>query len=100
MDIAVVGFGVDLTLDASGTCTAAKVALGAVAERILVVDDAAKALIGTAIDDGAIRNLEQAARAAARPIDDKRGTKEFRVEIAGVLARRATRIAAERARQG
>ena len=42
--------------------------------------------------------LEAAARGACRPIDDKRGTKEFRVKVAGVLARRAALKALERAR--
>ncbi len=100
MDIAVVGAGVDLTLGSDGVCTAAKVALGAVAEKVLVVEDAAAALIGTKVDDAAIEKMEAAARAACRPIDDKRGTKDFRIEVAGVLARRATKIALERARQG
>ena len=43
--------------------------------------------------------LAESARGACRPIDDKRGTKEFRVKVAGVLARRAARTALERARQ-
>ena len=47
MDIAVVGVGVNLTLDDGGTCTAARVALGAVAPTVLLVKDAADALIGT-----------------------------------------------------
>ena len=42
--------------------------------------------------------LEAAARAACRPIDDKRGTIEFRIDVAGVLARRAALIALDRAR--
>jgi aerobic carbon-monoxide dehydrogenase medium subunit len=99
MDIAVVGCGVNLTLDGSGTCTAARVALGAVAARPLLVDDAAKALIGTKLDQGALAKLEAAARAACKPIDDKRGTVEFRVDVAGVLARRTAQIALERARK-
>jgi len=33
------------------------------------------------------------------PIDDKRGTKEYRIKVAGVLARRAAQIALERARK-
>ncbi|MGE3065743.1 MAG: xanthine dehydrogenase family protein subunit M [Hyphomicrobiaceae bacterium] len=99
MDIAVVGCGVNLALDGKGTCTDARVALGAVAERVLRVDAAAKALIGTTVDEGALASLDAAARAACRPIDDKRGTKEFRVKIAGVLARRAALIALERARK-
>ena len=99
MDIAVVGCGICLTLDAKGVCTAARVSLGAVAARPLLVADAAKALIGTKIDDGALQKLDAAAQAACQPIDDKRGTKEYRIKVAGVLARRAAQIALERARK-
>jgi CO/xanthine dehydrogenase FAD-binding subunit len=99
MDIAVVGCGVALTLDGSGTCTAARVSLGAVAARPLLVEDAAKALIGTKVDEPALVKLEAAARAACKPIDDKRGTIEFRIDVAGVLARRTALIALERARK-
>lgn len=99
MDIAVVGAGVDLTLGDDGVCMRAKVALGAVAERIVVVDDAAAALVGTRVDDAALEALAAAARAACRPIDDKRGTIEFRTDVAGVLAKRVTLRALERARK-
>ena len=99
MDIAVVGCGVSLTLDPGGTCTAARVSLGAVAARPLLVEDAAKAIIGTKLDHAALAKLEAAARAACKPIDDKRGTVEFRIDVAGVLARRAALIAQERARK-
>ena len=97
MDIAVVGCGVNLTLDASGTCTAAKVSLGAVAITALVVEDAANAIIGTKLDDAALDKMAAAASAACKPINDKRGTIEFRTDVAGVLARRAALIAKERA---
>jgi len=97
MDIAVVGCGVSLTLDAAGVCTAARLALGAVAERPLLVADAGKALVGSKVDAAALDKLAAAASAACRPIDDKRGTKEFRVKIAGVLARRTAQIALDRA---
>jgi carbon-monoxide dehydrogenase medium subunit len=99
MDIAVAGCGVCLTLDAGGTCTAARVALGAVAPRPLLVPEAARALIGTKVDAAAMEALDAAAQAACRPIDDKRGTKEYRVKVAGVLARRAARTALDRARR-
>ncbi len=99
MDIAVVGAAVNLTLNGDGTCAAARVSLGAVAPTPLLVAEAANALIGTKIDDTAITNLAAAASAACRPIDDKRGTIEYRTKVAGVLARRATTIALERARQ-
>jgi len=97
MDIAVVGAGVSLTLDRNGVCTAARVALGAVAERVILVPDAAKALIGSTVDQAALERLAAAASAACRPIDDKRGTKKFRIKVAGVLARRAVRTALARA---
>ena len=97
MDIAVAGAGICLTLDAKGVCTAARVSLGAIAPTVLLVDKAAKALIGTKVDDDALDALAAACSAAARPIDDKRGTKEFRIHIAGVLARRAAIIALDRA---
>ena len=96
MDIAVVGAGVALTLDAKGVCTDARVALGAVAPTPLLVADAAKALIGTKVDDAALESLAAAASAACNPIDDKRGTVAYRVKVAGVLAKRAASIAYER----
>jgi CO/xanthine dehydrogenase FAD-binding subunit len=99
MDIAVVGVGVNLTLDGGGTCTAARVALGAVAPTVLLVKDAADALVGTRLDEAALEKLARAASAACRPIDDKRGTKEYRIKVAGVLARRTALEAYERARK-
>ena len=98
MDIAVVGAGISLTLDDNGICSDARVALGAVAARALVVGAAAEALIGAAIDDAALDTLARAASAACRPIDDMRGTKDFRIKVAGVMARRAAETALERAR--
>jgi aerobic carbon-monoxide dehydrogenase medium subunit len=99
MDIAVVGAGVCLTLDEQGTCTAARVGLGAVAPRPLLVTDAADALIGTKVEAAALERLAEAASAACRPIDDKRGTKEYRIKVAGVLARRAAEAALSRAKE-
>jgi len=99
MDIAVVGAGVNLTLDDQGVCRQARVALGAVAERALLVTEAAEALIGTEVDAAALERLAAAASKACRPIDDKRGTKEFRIKVAGVMARRAAEIALARARR-
>lgn len=99
MDIAVVGAGVSLTLSADGTCTAARVALGAVGPTAFSVPAAADALVGTSLDEAALERAAAAARDAANPIDDKRGTVTYRRTIAGVLTRRATQIAATRARE-
>lgn len=97
MDIAVVGCAVSLTLDEQGVCTAARVSLGAVAATVLLVPEAAEAIIGTTLDETALESLAAACSAAAKPIDDKRGTVDFRVHVAGVLAKRAALIAKERA---
>ena len=99
MDIAVVGAGIALTLDGKGVCSAARMALGAVAERVLLVPEAAAALVGSEVDEAALGRLAAAASAACRPIDDKRGTKEYRIKVAGVLARRAAERALARARE-
>jgi len=98
MDIAVVGAGVNLSLDASGACTAARVVLGAVAPTAVLVPDAGAALIGSRVDEADLNKMVAAARAACHPIDDKRGTVDYRVKVAGVLAQRACAIALERAR--
>ncbi|MET4805941.1 xanthine dehydrogenase family protein subunit M [Limibacillus sp. MBR-115] len=98
MDIAVVGSGVSLSLDDDGRVASARVALGAVAAQVLLVEEAAAAIIGTSLEAAALEKLAKAASAACRPIDDKRGTKEFRIKVAGVLTRRAALIAYERAR--
>ncbi len=97
MDIAVASAAVNLTLDEAGKITAARVALGAVAPTARLVDAAAKAIVGTKLEDSALDALAAACSAACAPIDDKRGTIEFRTQIAGVLAKRAARIAYSRA---
>jgi carbon-monoxide dehydrogenase medium subunit len=96
MDIAVVGAGVSLVVDAGGICTAARVAIGAVAPTVLLVEDAGAALVGSRLDDAALDQMAEAVRAACKPIDDKRGTVEYRTAMAGVLAKRVVRAALDR----
>lgn len=96
MDIAVVGLAVNLTLE-GGVVKAARVGLGAVAPTVLLVEDAAKALIGSRLDDAAVEAAAAACRAACKPINDKRGTIVYRTKVAGVLLKRVVAIAAARA---
>jgi CO/xanthine dehydrogenase FAD-binding subunit len=98
MDIAVVGAGVGLKTDASGVITAARIGLGAVAARPLLVKAADDALVGSKLDKAAHDKMVAAVRAACKPIDDKRGTIAFRTKVAGVIASRAASIAYDRAR--
>jgi CO/xanthine dehydrogenase FAD-binding subunit len=95
MDIAVVGCGVSLTMKGD-TVADARVGLGAVAPTVLVVDKAAKALIGSKLDDAALEAAAKACSDACKPIDDKRGTIKYRTKIAGVLLKRAAMIARDR----
>jgi len=100
MDIAVVGVGVAVQLDASkSNCTAARISLGAVAPTPLLVADAAAALIGTTLDDAAIAKAATLAQAAAKPISDMRGDADYRRHLVGVLVKRALAIAIDRAKQ-
>jgi carbon-monoxide dehydrogenase medium subunit len=97
MDIAIVGAGVSLALDGDGKITEAHVSLGAVAPTCLLVAAAGEALVGGKLTEAALEKMVAAASAACDPIDDKRGTIDYRTKIAGVLARRAATIAFARA---
>jgi carbon-monoxide dehydrogenase medium subunit len=99
MDIAVVGVGAAVTIDPQDDrCVDARIALGAVGPTPIFAKDAGAALIGKKLDDASIEKAAQAAIAASSPIDDMRGTAEFRRHIVGVLTRRVLAIAIERAR--
>jgi len=99
MDIAVVGVGIHLTLNAENVCSDARVAVGAVAPTVLLVEESAAALVGTMVDDAGIDKMIAAVRDSCDPIDDKRGTVVYRTQVAGVLAGRVCRIALQRARR-
>ncbi len=97
MDIAVVGAAARITLDAEGKVAAATITLGAVAPTVVRATDAEAALVGSEPAGDVLDRVEAAASAVADPIDDKRGTVAYRRQVAGVLARRAVVIAAQRA---
>ncbi|MEC7379527.1 MAG: xanthine dehydrogenase family protein subunit M, partial [Pseudomonadota bacterium] len=80
-----------------GVIKKARVALGAVAPTAVLVPAAARAIVGSKLDAAALDKLAAACSAACNPIDDKRGTIEYRVRLAGVLAKRAAKIAFNRA---
>ena len=98
MDIAVAGAAVSLALDDDDVCVSARVAIGAVAPTALLVESAAACLIGTKLDDVALKNAARAASESSSPISDRRGTADYRRHIVGVLVKRAAIIAMQRAR--
>ena len=97
MDIAVVGAGLSVVLNPDGTCAAARLVLGAVAPTARMVEAASEIMVGNRLDDGVLEALSGAAGETCAPIDDKRGTIEFRTKVAGVLACRVAKIAWQRA---
>jgi carbon-monoxide dehydrogenase medium subunit len=100
MDIAVVGVGASVVLNQDhSSFVSGRVALGAVAPTPLLVETAAAALAGKAVSDETIQQAAEAAQAAARPIDDMRGTAPYRRHLVGVLTRRALRGAIQRAKE-
>ena len=100
MDIAVVGAGVWVALDDSRTrCTAARVALAAVAPTPLLVPEAGQALVDGLISDKLIDKAAMLAQAAAKPISDMRGDADYRRHLVGVLTRRALHHAISRAKE-
>lgn len=99
MDIAVVNAGVQLRFEGANVSWA-RVAIGAVAPTPLLVPEAAAALVGKPLSDASIEAAGEAAKAAARPIDDMRGSIRQRKHLASVYVQRMVRKAAERARGG
>ena len=92
-----VGAAARITLEEDGTVAAADIALGAVAPTVVLVGAAEQMLIGQRIDDATLSGVATASSEACSPIDDKRGTREYRRHVAGVLAKRAVKLAADRA---
>ncbi len=99
MDIAVVGAGASVILsDDKETIQSARVSLGAVAPTPLLVQEAGDVLAGQPISEETLNKAADLAKAAARPINDMRGTIAQRKHLSGVLTQRALRIAIDRAR--
>lgn len=99
MDIAVVGVAASVTLDDSGEkIVEARLAVGAVAPTPLFAKEAGDLLAGQTINDELLAKAANAVRTIATPIDDMRGTVEFRKHVTGVLAERVLRTAISRAR--
>ena len=97
MDIAVVGCGVNISIE-NGICTNARVSLGAVAPKPLLINEASDILVGSSLDEETLEKVSKICRDSCNPIDDKRGTIDYRTKVAGVLFKRATLLAVDRIR--
>ncbi len=97
MDIAVVDAAARISLDESGNCKEAKIAIGAAAPTVIRVPEAEEILHGKKINDQLLAEVMEVASTACNPINDKRGTVEYRRQVAGVLAKRVILLAEKRA---
>lgn len=98
MDIAVVGAGVSVVLDDDRRrVKSARIALAAVGPTPIFAKEASNLLVGMEANEESIESASEAAKLAARPIDDMRGTVRQRIHLVGVLTKRALRRAVARA---
>ena len=97
LDIAVVGVASQVTL-AGGVCVSARIALAAVAPTPVRATAAEAALQGQPLTPEAIERAAALAVDAAKPIDDHRGSADFRRHLVRVLTRRTLAVAHARAR--
>jgi carbon-monoxide dehydrogenase medium subunit len=96
LDIAVVGVASEIALN-NGVCGKVRICLAAVAPTPVRATAAEQALEGQALTPQAIERAAELAVQAARPIDDQRGSAEFRRHLVRVLTRRTLTVALERA---
>jgi carbon-monoxide dehydrogenase medium subunit len=95
-DYGVVTAAAFVAFDSAGVCTEARLALGAVLDRPVVVD--LSTLIGTSLDEADARAIAESVRELVDPIEDVRGSSSYKRQMAVVFARRALVEAAARAK--
>ncbi len=94
-DYATAAAAVVLTM-AGGKVATCAIALTNLHETPLLANDAANAVIGSALDDAAFKAAANAARAIMQPASDARGPAEYRKHVGGIMLMRALQRAASR----
>lgn len=90
-DYATVSIAAALRLDGDGACQSARLALGSVANVPLRAKAAENELVGRKLTDEVVKQAAALVREAVDPLDDVRGSAEYKREMAGVFAQRAIR---------
>ena len=96
-DYAVAGSAVQLTLGDDGSVAQAGIGLTNLGMAPIRAAAAEEALVGNTPDDATIAAAAQLAAEAAEPVADRRGSVEYKTNMARVLTGRAIRKALERA---
>jgi carbon-monoxide dehydrogenase medium subunit len=99
-DYATAGVAVQITLDNSGVCQRAGVGLTNVGFTPIKAAKVEDFLRGKLLDDAAIRQAGEIAAAESRPVDDIRGSADYKRDLVRVLTARAIRQAISRAKGG
>lgn len=96
-DYATAAAAVILTMK-SGKVATCRISLTNLSETALLAEDAAKAVIGTDLDDAALKKAAAAAQTIMSPAGDGRGSPEYRQHVGGIMVMRALTSAAARAK--
>ncbi len=97
LEISVVGAACSVVFGDDGKVTTARVALGAVAPKPLLIPEAGEALIGKKLTTSTAQSAGKIAESIAKPITDHRGSLEYRSLMVEVLVRRALMLCKSRA---
>jgi len=101
MDIAIANVAAAVLLDDSKQrIVSARIAIGSVGPTPIFVKQSGDLLAGKEANEASIEEAAEAAKGAATPINDMRGTIPQRIHLVGVLTKRALRTAISRAREG
>jgi len=92
-DYATAAAAVVLTM-AGGKVASCAIGLTNLHETPLLATDAAKAVIGTSLDDASLKKAAKAAEAIMSPAADARGPVEYRKHVGGIMVTRALQRAA------
>lgn len=100
MEVAIVGLAMRLSFDPDGTVNDARVALASVGPRAARSAGAETALLGGRLEPESIEAAAEAVLGEVNPMDDLRGSADYRRRVIPGLLRRATEMCAQRAGTG
>jgi aerobic carbon-monoxide dehydrogenase medium subunit len=92
-----VSTAVQFTLEGKDTCKDVRIVLGCVGLTAIRAKEAEAVLRGKALNEKTVQNAAEAARAAAEPQSDMRGSADYKRTMVATLVKRAIGIAARRA---
>lgn len=99
-DYATAGVAAQITLDSAGACQRAGIGLTNVGLTPLKAKRAEASLAGRRLDESTIKQAAELAATESQPIDDIRGSADYKRDLVRVLTARALNRALERAKGG